>query len=788
MAHLVPPSHPQAQVSDWVSLEELRFVSPICIGDLVVHDDWLGQVEEVFEEVITSGGHTFTDLGGRHRIGAPPAVLDTDLENVPQDPGDVLQVYPLIIAITWVAINQSLPQHIAASRTRPGRFWFFESLSAFSIFRRPTDRIPHIHDRMFFRTPELAQAHNGACVSVPHGDRTIIVEAMVVIETRILIKVLWQDGSVEVLPSVSLLPYTNVDELDCWPGDFVSAKSDGEPRAAVVQSVDAEDRTARVRWYPPKAKEESIAVVSMFEINPEGSVSSDLPQSYGVRRGDIVFLHARDSTNGCDVPRVPKIGELEQWVRHPNASWRQEMMEIGSSAPRWYDPPSRTATELPVVGVAANKDGTHWVGEVVDLRLTGEIDVCLPTGEVTTVTIDRLTVLRDLSEDVDYPWIDEDVSDGFSSSEESDHLKSPLVPNEDVEMDVASESQPTSSSGPKYEAEEERDAWKHFDTEASLMSVGTVDIDMDSPSSLSSGSSTPAGTVSGTPSALEASHSPPAEPPWKSFDVLPSAPSDHHFYSQPPTSPPSRSFSQRLNKEYRVLSTSLPSDIIIRTYEDRADLLRSLIIGSHNTPYEDAPFVIDWQLPPSFPLEPPTAHFHSWTNGNGRVNPNLYEEGKVCLSILGTWTGEESEAWSSKKSSLLQAFVSIQGLVLVREPYFCEPAFEKMRGTEEGIVSSRLYNEKVYVLARGFALHALQHPISGFSDEIHWIYFTAGKLKKLLHNADTLIARSQSADPEGSLSEATEDSSVPRLTVGGAITLKRTLVKLQTILDNSRAL
>ena len=47
---------------------------------------------------------------------------------------------------------------------------------------------------------------------------------------------------------------------------------------------------------------------------------------------------------------------------------------------------------------------------------------------------------------------------------------------------------------------------------------------------------------------------------------------------------------------------------------------------------------------------------------------NLYEEGKVCLSILGTWAGDRTESWNPARSSLLQAFVSIQGLVLVKEP------------------------------------------------------------------------------------------------------------------------
>lgn len=52
--------------------------------------------------------------------------------------------------------------------------------------------------------------------------------------------------------------------------------------------------------------------------------------------------------------------------------------------------------------------------------------------------------------------------------------------------------------------------------------------------------------------------------------------------------------------------------------------------------YEDAPFCFDLHLNSNFPTEPPLAHFHSWTRGHGRVSPNLYEEGKVCLSLLNS--------------------------------------------------------------------------------------------------------------------------------------------------------
>ena len=76
----------------------------------------------------------------------------------------------------------------------------------------------------------------------------------------------------------------------------------------------------------------------------------------------------------------------------------------------------------------------------------------------------------------------------------------------------------------------------------------------------------------------------------------------------------------------------------------------------------------------SFPRYPPQVFFHSWTDGRGPCNPNLYEDGKVCLSLLGTWPGDDkNEGWIGGKSSILQIIVSLLGLVLVKEPYFSMP-------------------------------------------------------------------------------------------------------------------
>ena len=40
--------------------------------------------------------------------------------------------------------------------------------------------------------------------------------------------------------------------------------------------------------------------------------------------------------------------------------------------------------------------------------------------------------------------------------------------------------------------------------------------------------------------------------------------------------------------------------------------------------------------------------------GSVRFNPNLYNCGKVCLSLLGTWSGAKGETWDPNSSSTLQ--------------------------------------------------------------------------------------------------------------------------------------
>ncbi|KAI9221189.1 hypothetical protein BC828DRAFT_438414 [Blastocladiella britannica] len=164
------------------------------------------------------------------------------------------------------------------------------------------------------------------------------------------------------------------------------------------------------------------------------------------------------------------------------------------------------------------------------------------------------------------------------------------------------------------------------------------------------------------------------------FEVLESSESFTFHFQDPSTL--SASLMRALRKEHRLLSTSLPPGIVVRTYADRADIFSVLIYGPTDTPYARCPFTFEIQCPSDYPQSPPKAVFVN--RSGGRVNPNLHEDGKVCLSLLGTWAGAGTESWSSTSSTLLQLVVSIQGLILVPRPFFLEPGFAKFEGTDDG--------------------------------------------------------------------------------------------------------
>lgn len=199
------------------------------------------------------------------------------------------------------------------------------------------------------------------------------------------------------------------------------------------------------------------------------------------------------------------------------------------------------------------------------------------------------------------------------------------------------------------------------------------------------------------------------------FAVLDEVYDSHHFFNSKFQPSDLLKFNKAIIKEIKLLRESLPPGVWVRAYLNRTDLLSVMIRGPAKTPYQDGLFLFDIQLSPDYPRSPPFVHYISYNSE--RLNPNLYVEGKVCVSLLGTWTGRGTEVWGPN-STLLQLFVSIQGLILVAEPYYNEAGFEKQTNTQQGCENSRIYNELVILKLIQSMVELLLNPPKVFEKEV----------------------------------------------------------------------
>lgn len=204
---------------------------------------------------------------------------------------------------------------------------------------------------------------------------------------------------------------------------------------------------------------------------------------------------------------------------------------------------------------------------------------------------------------------------------------------------------------------------------------------------------------------------------------------------------------KRLAQEAVTLSSSLPlsysSSVFVRTDVDRLDIMKVLITGPEDTPYANGCFEFDVYFPVDYPTSP--LHINLQTTGEGRVrfNPNLYQDGKVCLSILNTWHGRPEEKWNPQTSSLLQVLVSIQSLIFVSEPYFNEPGYERSRGTPTAMQNSREYDANIRAATVRWAmLNQLRNPSPCFKEVVERHFWL--KHKEIMEQVDGWITNMES--------------------------------------------
>ncbi|EMR66201.1 putative ubiquitin-conjugating enzyme e2z protein [Eutypa lata UCREL1] len=116
---------------------------------------------------------------------------------------------------------------------------------------------------------------------------------------------------------------------------------------------------------------------------------------------------------------------------------------------------------------------------------------------------------------------------------------------------------------------------------------------------------------------------------------------------------------KRMTKERQELEKE-NSDYFVHFKDDNLLEFDAYIIGPDDSLYQHKLIKLRLKIPDRYPMVPPTVTFVQ--HSGHRIHPNLYVEGKVCLSILGTWAGEP---WAF-------VLITIRSL-LDNEPYKHEP-------------------------------------------------------------------------------------------------------------------
>lgn len=156
---------------------------------------------------------------------------------------------------------------------------------------------------------------------------------------------------------------------------------------------------------------------------------------------------------------------------------------------------------------------------------------------------------------------------------------------------------------------------------------------------------------------------------------------------------------KRILADIGELNKPIYADSGIYYKEDESNIRKgyACIFGPEGTPYEDCPMLYSFSIDDGFPFDPPKVLFHTH-DGVTRFHPNMYVEGKVCLSILHTWEGPK---WASTMR-LSTVLITIQSL-MDNAPILHEPGYSNQSKDSENVKAYSIFIEHSciqYILER----------------------------------------------------------------------------------------
>ncbi|KAE9597168.1 putative aminoacyltransferase, E1 ubiquitin-activating enzyme [Lupinus albus] len=752
-----------------VSSKKLSKIRSISEGDYVTMGSWLGQVKRVVDKVtvlfddgakcdITASErgnlipltHTFPEdseypyyPAQRVKVKSSSAykrdrwLCGTWRDN--QDEGTVCSVEAGFVYVNWIA---SVPEGCDLSVNAPPCWQDSKNLTVLSCFSHTNWQlgdwcmlsVADLKEQIIQDAPtsDIRMEHSMERGNKRRNLSSYIGELLIIGKIKTKVDIVWQNGEYTLgLGPESLLPVNIINTHEFWPHQFVLEKGASydplKPRSqrwGVVQCVDAKEHIVKVQW-----KTASIS-------NP-------------------------DNLGGGKMDETVSAYEL---VEHPDYSFcfgdivfEAAQKQLGYEAEK-----DNAKSAIDLKAEAALKDGNrkgyqdelpdnHFlccIGNVIGFK-DGEVEVKWATGFTTKVapyeifridehegstviTNSRETnveqLIQGMSEHRNLPSQQKgkDMSncDGIRENYEKYPLEcsSFSLPQAALELfsniktsilqtfGGASLSRAVSSV-PTFEEENEYDFIDKQDLETSdhyteshpnTQLQSTEDF-TSYPQVIRIHEKTGFPFSSGSNSSNQ----------FKQFDVIENC-SDHYFLDEGEglkLSQIKRSWMKKVQQEWSILQKNLPETIYVRVFEERMDLMRTAIVGASGTPYHDGLFFFDIHFPPEYPNEPPMVHYNS---GGLRLNPNLYESGKICLSLLNTWTGTGTEVWNPGASTILQVLLSLQALVLNDKPYFNEAGYDQQIGRAEGEKNSVSYNENAFLVTSKSMLYLLRKPPKHF--------------------------------------------------------------------------
>ncbi|XP_049852234.1 uncharacterized protein LOC126329989 isoform X2 [Schistocerca gregaria] len=163
--------------------------------------------------------------------------------------------------------------------------------------------------------------------------------------------------------------------------------------------------------------------------------------------------------------------------------------------------------------------------------------------------------------------------------------------------------------------------------------------------------------------------------------------------------------SAQLTKYFRQMKEDPVEGLYVELVADNVFIWRVYIEGPKGTPYAEGIFESILEFPTDFPMQPPTMRFVSkfW-------HPNVYEDGRVCISILHApgddpMSGEHSsERWRPTQTvqSILLSVIS-----MISDPNTSSPA--NVDANIEFRQNNQAFVERVKKLAKDSALSCPSH-------------------------------------------------------------------------------